>query len=333
MESVGITNQNTSLFLSSTVSNSLANQTPLHKHVASTPLDLSVTKNRFPSVFGIDPAEVTRRAQEAISGTPAIAFPNDLTSQAVAYVELNFKPYDRTSAFTRGALGGSKTILLPLPENYNQTFSMKYDQKDQGFLGDLTDSSPITNALTQVAEGSFGGTIDALRGLLENNEAEKVLAQLSKRAGYAMLDGFSDIAGGIAKQIGGAIPNPHSTIFFKGPDLRSFTWTWRLVPRSQNEGILIREILKRIRESILPKKSGNMLQYPDLMQPTIKIPRKDGGPQVDLGKFKRCLVRSMTVNYSAEGASAFFKDGHPVAIQMAMDFQEVEILTAEDQGN
>jgi hypothetical protein len=313
----------------------LANQTPLHKHVASTPLDLSVTKNRFPSVFGIDPAEVTRRAQEAISGTPAIAFPNDLTSQAVAYVELNFKPYKREDAFKPGALGGSKTILLPLPENYNQTFTMNYSPKDQGFFHDVAEQPSLSDAISAVRQGEFQGAVDSLRSITPS-DAAGLGADLARRAGYQMLDGFSDVVGGIVKQAAGAIPNPHSTIFFKGPDLRSFTWTWRLVPRSQNEGILIREILKRIRESILPKKppGSNMLQYPDLMQPTVKVvPPKDGGPQVDLGKFKRCLVRSMTVNYSAEGASAFFKDGHPVAIQLAMDFQEVEILTAEDQGN
>jgi hypothetical protein len=76
----------------------------------------------------------------------------------------------------------------------------------------------------------------------------------------------------------------------------------------------------------LPKSNGNILRYPDLLQPVVK-------GSVDLGKFKRCLVRSMAINYSAEGASAFFRDGHPVAIQMALDFQEVEIVTSEDQGN
>lgn len=327
LESVGVTNKNSSNFLGP-ITNSIINQTPIHKQSSATPLDLSSPSVRLPGIFS--PDEIMRRAQEAIDGTPSIAFPNDLTEQAIAYVKLDFKPYSRTAAFSRGSLGGSKSILLPLPENYNQTFTVNYSEKDQGFFGDVAQSNLGRDVLQQfeTSQNSLRdrvrNTVDVMRG--RSSEAQQLAGELSTRAGYSMLDGFSDVIGGIAQQTVGFVPNPHTSIFFKGPGLRQFTWTWRLVPRSANEATIIREILKRLRESVLPKKDGNLLKYPDLMQPTVK-------GQVDLGKFKRCLVGGMTVNYSAEGTSAFFKDGHPSAISLTLNFQEVEVLTAEDQGN
>ena len=329
MESVGITNQNSAQFLSTTVSNSLANKLPLNKHVASTPLDLSISENRFPSLRLQSPNETIRKKQESLNGFPNSTFPVDLTDKAVSYVELRFNEYKRSIAFAPGTLDESNVIRLPLPENYNQTFTLRYDQKDQGFFGDVAQSDVGQRILNQLQTGvnreTLGNVVDEIRNT-DDRAALGTGSDVALRAGYQMLDAFSDVVGGIAQQTAGTVPNPHSTIFFKGVDLRSFNWTWRLVPRSEEEASIIREILQKLRNSILPKKENNMLKYPDLMQPVIKGP-------VDLGKFKKCLVKNMAINYSAEGASAFFRDGHPVAIQLALEFQEVEILTADDQGN
>lgn len=329
MEAAGITTNNITRFLSTSVSRSIASKTPIHKNPSQTTLDLSNPVNRYPSLRFQSPTEIINRKQKDVNGIQNNTFPNDLTTQSKAYVSLSFKKYSRTDAYSPGKLQGGKTINLPLPENYNQTFAMRYEQKDQGFFGDIASSDAGRSILSQLENGLNRETVQAasaaLRGLATADAAD-LAASVAQRAGYQMLDAFSEISGGIAQQVAGAVPNPHSTIFFKGPDLRSFNWTWRLVPRSAEEAETIRDIIKQIKQAILPKRNDNFLAYPDLLQPSIETPNSN----IDLGKFKKCLVKSLAINYSAEGASAFFKDGHPVAIQLAMEFQEVEIVTSED---
>ena len=44
----------------------------------------------------------------------------------------------------------------------------------------------------------------------------------------------------------------------------------------------------------------------------------------------KSAVKTFSVNYTAEGTSAFFVDGAPVAINLILTFQEMENMTSED---
>jgi len=110
-------------------------------------------------------------------------------------------------------------------------------------------------------------------------------------------------------------------------DLRTFQWTWKLVPRSADEAQAIEEILNKIKRLILPKRGsgGITLDYPHMMKPKIQ------GEQIGnmFGEFRYSMVKGFNVNFSGEGASAFFRDGRPVSIQMGIEFQEVDIALGE----
>jgi len=71
-----------------------------------------------------------------------------------------------------------------------------------------------------------------------------------------------------------------------------------------------------------------MLKYPDLVMPSIQGKGAD-----EMGNFKRCMVNSFSVNYTAEGTSAFFHDGKPVSIVINMSLTEFEQFTSEDVDN
>jgi hypothetical protein len=150
--------------------------------------------------------------------------------------------------------------------------------------------------------------------------------QLGIRGLYTSLSAAEENLGGLAGQIAGQIPNPHPTVFFKGMQLRTFQFNWRLIPRNKTEAETLQVILKFIKIFCLPEKGGTTtLKYPHLVQ---IIPSGEGADKI--GNYKRSLVSSITINYTSEGTSAFFYDGHPAAIQLSLEFQEIENFTSED---
>jgi len=347
MAGAGITDRNITNILSSKVSSSIVNRKSIDKTSTETPIDLSNPGNRLPGSKNISPSEKIEREKSSLTGRFNSEFPSDLQEHAAAWVQLSFERYSRENAFTPGTISNAGSILLPLPENYNQNFSVSYSPQNQGVLGDLLGSpqenTQMRETLMKMKDGglTFGAGLRSIAGNVGNRTGAVGLRSLF--GSISALGSMADIIPGIDAgssavdvlgSVIGAIPNPHSTIFFKGVSLRDFTWTWRLVPRSAKEAQTIREIIAKLRNHILPRKGAlNSLEYPDLLQPIVKVQRDEDGPLVDLGEFKKCMVSSMTINYSAEGASAFFRDGHPVAIQLGLSFQEVEIQTSDERGD
>ena len=193
-------------------------------------------------------------------------------------------------------------------------------------MGEIVSSAKGREAIKAASTGNA----QALEDIISNTsgvEAANALQQVTQRAAFAALNSASETVGGLAEKITGTIPNPHPTVFFKGVDLREFTWTWKFVPRSADEATLLQAALANIRKLILPEASGGFLNYPHLLKPAVK---SDGADMLIYGKFKKSAVKQFLINYTAEGTSAFFHDGNPVAINCQMTFQEVEIYTADD---
>ena len=255
-----------------------------------------------------------------------MTWPPDLKQNASAYVELHFHKYTRGDPFSAGSVAPGLKIWFPVPENLSIGYNVKYTERDTGILGEMVNSKSGRDAVKAVQSGDFQTFFDQL-GATTSAEATEALNSVSKRAAYAALNSASETVGGLAEQITGTIPNPHPTVFFKGVDLREFTWTWKFVPRSASEATLLQACLANIRKLILPEANGGFLNYPHLLKPAVK---SDGADMLIYGKFKKSAVKQFLINYTAEGTSAFFHDGNPVAINCQMTFQEVEIYTADD---
>lgn len=303
----------------------------LHERFTTTPTDLRIAGNRNPSIFKKSPQEKIQSKKDEAFGPEDFAYggitwPSDLKQNASAYVELWFQKYNRSDAFSKGSVAPSIKIWFPIPENLSIGYNIKYQERDTGILGDVVNSSKGREAIKSVTSGNFA----ALEDIVSNTsgaEAANALQQVSQRAAFAALNSASETVGGLAEQITGTIPNPHPTVFFKGVDLREFTWTWKFVPRSAAEAQMLQIALANIRKLILPEASGGFLNYPYLLKPAVK---SDGSDMLIYGKFKKSAVKQFLINYTAEGTSAFFHDGNPVAINCQMTFQEVEIYTADD---
>lgn len=146
--------------------------------------------------------------------------------------------------------------------------------------------------------------------------------------------GFEDY---LARQ-GGVVINPNAEFLFKGPTLRQFAFAFTFVPRNQKEAQMVADIIRNLKIHMSPKSSvtnfgsnnkllGGFLQAPDIF----KLEYKSGiGPHPFLNKFKYCALTDLKVNYSGANGYMSYEDGTPVVTTIAMQFNELTPIYAED---
>jgi hypothetical protein len=137
----------------------------------------------------------------------------------------------------------------------------------------------------------------------------------------------------------GAVPNPHLQAIFSGVDLRTHTFQWTFAPRNVQESKNLKAIINEIKKNSLPAYSTTgtaALQYPPMVD--IKLMPWANTPGDDIIKFKKCLIKSVSVNYAPAGLPSFFASQpgdttkYPTMIQLELQMLETEIQTAKDYG-
>ena len=242
-----------------------------------------------------------------ISKAAVMQFPDQLGKY---YMMLDFQSYHRPSPQMEAIFKRFRTISLPIPRDLKESFELNIDGKPQGVSGGLAD---IGTDLLRGAGKSVQGQFFAL--------AYSAIVQKT--------EGAADTIG----QLTGAVPNPHLQAIFSGIDLRQHTFQWTFAPRNPAESQTLMNIIKEIKKNSLPAYSTQgtaALLYPAMVE--IKLmPWNTTGE--DFIRFKKCLIKSVSVNYAPAGLPSFFAGTRmPTMIQLELQFLETEIQTARDYG-
>lgn len=234
--------------------------------------------------------------------------------------------YVRPSVFSTALAPTEFTITLPIPRDLQETFHIKYDDRDLGpIMGNLAEDA---GALVH-AGGQAGGVSNLTNQVTSNwknllaSRAYGVGDDIIRRAGGAIGGDLADIAESVA----GAIPNPHPSVFFRGMQLRRHRFSWVFVPQSRQDTDTLSNVLLKIKSRVLPVfengPESNILDYPYMVLPNVS-------PAIGL-TYKKCMVENLNINYTTKGIPAFFKGSlQPVAIGVTMDLLEIEQYTAQD---
>jgi hypothetical protein len=337
----GISPTRTSDTTNSTYAEAVNRKRSVHTSASGALLDVDDSRKRFGTTSDIENVnEIISDRQTSINGNASLVFPPDLTSFVHTWISFSFKEYERPSTIESGTLTPDLKIYLPIPENYNESINVILDNTDAGIFGAVGDAltpsgeaffNEIKSLSSESSDIDISGTF-ASGALKAFNEAGETTRRLIGQGavdylGLRTLDKLAPSIGGIRGQVLGTIPNPLATIFYRGQDLRDFTFSWKLVPRNDTEAKTINQIIKEVKKrSIANFDSGSLLlKYPNIVEPEI-----EGRAADKMGVFKRCMVKGISIIYTADGTSAFFHDGHPVAIQFTMTLQEIELLTKKD---
>jgi len=119
----------------------------------------------------------------------------------------------------------------------------------------------------------------------------------------------------------GAIANPNAELLFQGPVLRDFGFQFLMIARSQEEGAMIRKMIRWFKEGAAPKyRNAALLGTPDIFRLKYVTPTNPG----ILNRFHDMALRTITVDYAPDGFWSAYEDAHPVACRMSLQFTELK---------
>lgn len=274
-------------------------------------------------------SDVQRRAQ-SYTGAVDLRFPEDLDVEATPFMTfLTQRPvYDNVGTALRSNPTG-ESVTLYIPTGYNISDSIRYETAQGGLIGyaidrfsdgtlsdiGLSDIQEIaTQYVGEIGAGIAGG-VAAAGGSLAGGAFAGILTS-------GALSG--EIQNRFRRREGKTI-NPREYMMFQAPDLRSFDFSFSMIPQSENEANSAIRIIKFFRKASYPQLSATGFAYlfPDLFK--IRLGNNDSMIRVP-----EVACTGIDVTYNPNSLSYFTRGNIPVQIDLSLSFQEMKAITRDD---
>lgn len=252
----------------------------------------------------------------------SLSFP--LNENLVHTTRLRFVKYSRFAPNSNASEDTTTLITLPLPlsipDNYSIRSSGTYDQGVWGMI-DLNNIEKAKSYASLAKEALDTGISSITDSITRMDQQFKSNALKALALSPVMLNGDARSNLQIAA---GVVQNPHTTLLFDGVNLKTFTLTWRMSPRSEQESEALRKIINEIKIRSHPEESfeGYALDYPDLVYVTYA-----GDSTEYLPKHHKAMVTNIMVNYGGGNGLVFYRNGSPIEVEIAISFMEAKIIT------
>jgi len=300
-------------------------------------------------------------------GTGSLRYPNDPnTFQSSDYMIFDF--YDYKPPFSKDQAGGQFTynaynksatnlgakqltqIILYMPEDVSVSYQAEWTGKKFGNI-----AAGLLQGAGNAGGGDLGKAIQSL-ATTAGGTVKRAPTQVGAAAVSAIISGITGESvsqSEIFSSIGGQILNPNTELIFGGHDLRTFTFTYKLVAYNKPESDVIQRIIQIFKSAMLPSFNPNGVTYSDLIKggeyedggapktqeqigfiknPLLVQPyfMHKTGVHRYLPRFKPCTITSFDVNYTSDGVYAAYADGAPVAATITISLLETKLVYAED---
>ena len=247
------------------------------------------------------------------------------------------------------ALLNTGTILLPVPNSVQDGNSVDYGSSKLGSL-QATAATGIRNLMDadftkgaeeygkQVKESVAKAKDEFVAGVGGGGKAADILKKQLTSTAVGMLGGNITVDQLMARE-NGEIFNPNMELLFNGPTLRNFKFSYKMMPRSEQEAEQVRLIIRSFKSNMAVKTKASSGQGGSffLKTPNVFNLRYRTGNQDHpfLHKFKQCFLTDISVNYTGEASHMTYADGTPVSMVMDLTFKELEPIydvDYEDEG-
>jgi hypothetical protein len=228
------------------------------------------------------------------------------------------------------------SIRLPIQSGISDSNSVAWNEDKMNILE--LGAAGISNALqegtgiNELLDGMIGETKDnGERQVLEGFK-QSIISWAARRASNPGSDTDSFFS-----RISGAIYNPNLELLFNGPNLRSFNFTFRMTPRSKEEGIIVRKIIRTFKQtSAVQRGVGDIFLKAPFVY-SIKYIYVDGknnsSEHSAINRIKICALQNMTVNYIPDGTYMTYDDSTMTCYELTLSFTELEPIYADDYRN
>lgn len=217
-----------------------------------------------------------------------------------------------------------RVVVLPMPDQHMVSTSVSYDTEYSPNL--LTKAGDMLNQMG-------GGVAGDLAKLGKNAAISGLLSSVKSGAGSLA----NTLSAGVIPNTKGDIKlndvlaeeraaiNPKKEVLFKGFGYREFSFRYTFSPKSALETETLKEIIETLRYYSLPEISAGKLFYwfPAEFELTFMQGQKINP---NIPRITTSVLRRVGVNYSPSGVWATLPDGHPVAIELSLEFLELELV-------
>ena len=258
------------------------------------------TRNSFPKML-FYPETLRKQTQDVIKFNMMKYEPKDLPKGLV---------FGERSSDVAGRTIGS--VLLPIPGGISDSNQVGWNQENMDPVA-IVKAELALKTILQGGKGftdAVGDIANAVKGA-NRNAVGTLIAQAASGTGQQLLQRST-----------GSILNPNMELLFQGPQLRDFSFQFKLSPRSKTEAEKVIQIIRFFKQGMAPIRSQSRLF---LKSPhTFKLQylhQNDDHP--GLNKIKECALQGCTVAYG-ETQYATFEDGAMSSYNMQLSFKELE---------
>jgi len=258
--------------------------------------------------FGIDTQKIK---QETTTNDSTVSIDNTLTNRTTDIADGIIKLYLPTALTFSDGLNYDTPALAGMGEAANQAASQ----------GD--------NVLTALGGAVVSGGKSIMDLIVGTSSSGGDLARLATVRGMDKIPGLGASTEGVSIAAGVTV-NPNVRTSFKGVAVREFSFTFKFLPKSQEESHMVKEMIKRFRTAAYPETidvGGLSLgfKFPELFDIKVMYQTPDG-KEVRVGhKFQHCFLKGVTTTYNPNTMS-FFKDGSPSEVDLTLNFIEEKTL-------
>lgn len=286
------------------------------------------------------------------SDSNVLAFPHNLGrgnnphfAQFEVFIINSGQMFDQASARNSVDLNSmprmthGETAAGTLSQSTKDVVTTKYVKLQEMIGMPIPDSVIADHATVWSKEG--GGWISGMASWADTLTTSKTslstdVEMVAKRAGLGALSGIGSIIDSVG--LDGATTalkiatkrtkNPRAEFLFDGVNNRSFTFNWKLVPKSEEEWAAIYGIVERFKLYMYPEldvaMSGAFYIFPAVFDITFKSGENEN---IWLYRTTSCALTNMIVNYTGAGQwVAMEKNNAPFALDLTLSFTEVEFL-------
>jgi len=249
----------------------------------------------------------------------------DLDYDFVTFTAHEYTAGDLTSTTGAERVGPRKeSITLPIIPNIEETNGIEWGEDKLNEIQRMgaeiaaktMDSDNIGEALTNLTSG----TAQAVNELIADNPGlkDRLIAHFAGQA----------VGANILGRTTGAVLNPNLELLFKGPQLRTFNFTFRLRPRYEDEARMCKQIIRSFKRNMHVQRgtSGLFLTTPNIFK--IKYYWK-GGEHPYMNRLKPCALTNFKVGYTPDNNYMTYSDGSMTGFDINMSFSEIVPIYAD----
>jgi len=226
------------------------------------------------------------------------------------------------------------SIILPIPGNISDSQAVTYGEDNLNSLAaaavsavaDGVKNDNLISGITDIFKKTMS-TVGEIGGSAGAGDASSLFFGSMAANVFGANTSFENIL----SRSTGQILNPNLELLFTGVALRSFTFDFNFVPRSDIEGEKVKEIIRVFKKAMSARKTSGISNLLIKAPNVFRLSYKTGDLNHPfLNKFKIMALDNMAVNYTASGQYATYDNGTPVHMQMQLSFKELNPIYAED---